>query len=141
MSKPKNMRLYIRTKQAIKREYKTKGKAWPSVIGSVELSRRYKALGGKYIGKKPVSSGLTRWFQEKWINICKYPNKQFCGRTNMKNKYPKCRPSKRVSKETPMTVDEIIKKYGEGHLKRLCNDKRRHGLPKGGKATRRSLLP
>ena len=125
-SKPSNMKLYLKIKQETIKDFEKKGQRWPSIIGSSELVRRYKAAGGKYSGKKPTDTGMTRWYKEKWINVCDYPKKTFCGRTIMTNKYPKCRPLKRITKNTPMTVNEIIAKYGQSHLKKMCKDKRKH---------------
>lgn len=65
-----------------------------------------------------TSSGLTRWFKEKWVNVCA-PKKKGkyvqCARADAK-KYPYCRPSVRVNRETPRTVKEIPKT----RLKKLC---------------------
>ena len=56
---------------------------------------------------------LNRWFKEKWVDISrkdksgKHPE---CGRDDAdKGAYPKCRPSKKVSKETP-TVSKSLSK-------------------------------
>ena len=67
---PSNKVLY----NNIKREAKNKFKVYPSVYANYWLSREYKKRGGKYTGKKPSkSSGLNRWTEEKWINVCKLP--------------------------------------------------------------------
>jgi hypothetical protein len=58
-----------------------------------------------------LSEDLKRWFREKWVDISrkdksgKHPP---CGRKkSSKKKYPKCRPSVRVSSETPETTGEM----------------------------------
>jgi hypothetical protein len=58
-----------------------------------------------------ISEDLKRWFREKWVDISrkdksgKHPS---CGRQKASNKgYPKCRPSVRVSSETPETTGEM----------------------------------
>jgi hypothetical protein len=58
-------------------------------------------------------SDLKRWFKEKWVDISKkdesgkHPE---CGRSDAdKGAYPKCRPSKKVSKETP-TISKSLSK-------------------------------
>ena len=66
------------------------------------LVRKYKELGGRYsneINKNEAS--LTRWFKEKWRDV-----------NPMKNKtsYPVYRPTIKVTKKTPLTVEEIDKK-------------------------------
>ena len=56
---------------------------------------------------------LNRWFKEKWVDISrkdesgKHPE---CGRSDAdKGAYPKCRPSKKVSGETP-TISKSLSK-------------------------------
>lgn len=49
--------------------------------------------------------GLDRWFAEKWVDV--KTGKQ-CGRQEgEKRGYPACRPSKRVSSQTPKTSSEM----------------------------------
>jgi hypothetical protein len=57
-----------------------------------------------------LSKDLRRWFKEKWVDVSrkdkdgKHPP---CGRDDAKTDskgYPKCRPSKKVSKDTPKTT-------------------------------------
>lgn len=56
--------------------------------------------------RKVGRGGLGRWFAEEWIDI---KTGKPCGRkTGEKRKgYPACRPSKRVSSETPKTSKEL----------------------------------
>ncbi len=68
---------------------------------------------------------LRRWFKEKWVDISrkdesgKHPE---CGRDDAdKGAYPKCRPSKKVSKETP----KISKSLSKRDKKKAVNIKRR----------------
>tara|TARA_Y100000816_G_C26013480_1_gene529934 strand:- start:249 stop:674 length:426 start_codon:yes stop_codon:yes gene_type:complete len=137
MSIPKDKKLYESIKTKLK---KSKKIVWPSAYASGLLVQRYKKAGGTYVGKKPVTdAGLSRWFKEKWINVCHYPKIKPCGRKKGEEKYPKCRPLKKITKNTPKTVKEIINKYGVHHLKKMCKDKRAHGLPKKGKPTRRRI--
>ncbi len=65
----------------------------------------------KYSAMDALSEDLKRWFREKWVDISrkdksgKHPP---CGRKkSSKKKYPKCRPSVRVSSETPETTGEM----------------------------------
>jgi hypothetical protein len=64
--------------------------------------------------KVDKESDLKRWFKEKWVDISrkdksgKHPE---CGRSDAdKGAYPKCRPSKKVSKETPTVAKSLSKK-------------------------------
>jgi len=65
----------------------------PSAYRSGMLVKRYKELGGTYSGKK-TTKGLVRWFKEDWADVGK-------------KGYPVYRPTKRVGKDTPLTVQEI----------------------------------
>ena len=59
-------------------------------------------------------SDLKRWFKEKWVDISKKDesgNHPECGRSDAdKGSYPKCRPSKNISKETPTTSKSLSKR-------------------------------
>ena len=92
--------------EKIKRKVKKQVKVWPSAYASGMLVRQYKAAGGRYKGKKPTKSGISRWMDEKWIDVCKLPKKVPCGRkkSDMKN-YPYCRPSIRINSNTPKTYN------------------------------------
>ena len=48
-----------------------------------------------------TKGGLDRWFKEEWVDI---KTGKPCGRKSAKKSkrgYPACRPSKRVSEDTP----------------------------------------
>ena len=56
-------------------------------------------------------ANLGRWFKEKWVDVSrkdhdgKHPP---CGRSDAsEGAYPKCRPSKKVSKDTPSTSSDM----------------------------------
>ena len=70
-------------------------------------------------------SDLRRWFKEKWVDISrkdksgKHPE---CGRDDAdKGAYPKCRPSKKITKDTPKTSKSLSKR----DKKKAVNIKRR----------------
>ena len=51
---------------------------------------------------------LRRWFDEKWVDV---KTGKPCGRQKGESRgYPACRPSKRISSETPKTTDEMSSK-------------------------------
>jgi hypothetical protein len=111
VNKPTNTVLY----EKVKKQAKNKFNVWPSAYASGWLVQEYKRLGGTYSGKKPVDSGLNRWFDEKWINVCKLPHIVTCGRktgslTDWMKKYPYCRPSKKITKSTPAIASSLSKK-------------------------------
>ena len=122
---PLNKSLYNNVKNKAKRIFKV----WPSAYASGWLTKEYKRLGGKYKNDsrsrsryRSKSSGLSRWYAEKWIDVCKLPKKVPCGRKkSSRRNYPYCRPSRRINKSTPKTVSEISKKT----LIKRCSRKRK----------------
>lgn len=140
-----------------KRRVKARVKVWPSAYASGQLVQEYKRLGGRYRstggkaataakknGKrsrsnKRVEGGLTRWFEERWVNVCEPKTSagkyKACGRkraTAQAKDYPYCRPSVRVSSQTPKTVGEMT----PAELQRMCRKKRSTPQARGGKPTR-----
>lgn len=102
---------------------KSRFHTWPSAYASGWVVRRYKELGGKYKSSEKSSSSLDRWFQENWVNVCELPKIVPCGRAKAHPKnYPYCRPLKRITKDTPKTVDEISKKELKNRCKRKKKD-------------------
>lgn len=118
--KPKNKELYNLVVKLANKKFNT-----PSgIYRSSWIVKTYKKMGGTYIGTKSKSSGLKRWYKEEWVDLNR-PIKNSkgkiigykpCGRQSLQRKskenkhYPLCRPSKRVTRETPKTYKEISKK-------------------------------
>ena len=121
---PLNKKLY----EKVKLETKSRFKVYPSAYANGWLVKEYKRRGGTYSGKKPKDTGLTRWYKEKWINVCELPRIVRCGRS-VKNvpiqiwmkQYPYCRPYYKITKGTPKTVKEISRV----EIKRRCVRKRK----------------
>ena len=97
-SKPLDTKLY----NSVKAEAKRRFRVWPSAYGSQWLVKTYKQRGGRYEGKKNLRVGVARWNQEKWRDELGNP----CGSAKNKN-IKKCRPTIRVSKDTPVTWKEM----------------------------------
>lgn len=71
-----------------------------------------------------LKEDLRRWFKEKWVDVSRKVDGKHppCGRKDADGKaYPKCRPSKKVSKETPKTAGSYSKK----EKKAMTSQKRR----------------
>lgn len=104
----------------VKKQADSKFEAKTSVYKSSWIVREYKRLGGKYLGEQKSSSGLKRWYREKWIDLNrpiknskgKVIGYKSCGRSSSKSreKYPLCRPSKHINKMTPRTYKSLSKK-------------------------------
>jgi len=121
MAEPLDKKLYNKVVQDAKARFKK----WPSAYASGWVVRQYKLLGGRYKevgGIKPKKTSLRRWFDEKWIDVCRLPKIVPCGREKayMDKNYPYCRPMIKVSKKTPKTIDEIPIK----ELKKRCKKKK-----------------
>ncbi len=84
---PINKKLYEKAKAEVYPKYKK-----PSAYRSGAVVKRYKELGGKF--KEDGERKLKRWFQEEWKDI---------GGKD----YPVYRPTKRITKDTPLTPSEI----------------------------------
>jgi Family of unknown function (DUF5872) len=83
---------------------------------------------------------LRRWFKEKWVDVSKKVNGKHppCGRKDADGKsYPKCRPSKKVSKETP----KVASSYSKKEKKAMTSQKRRAEKkePKVGKGNKPTM--
>ena len=85
---PIDTNLYKKVKEYADNIYKK-----PSAYKSGFIVKTYKEHGGRYIDDDNPKN-LSRWFKENWKNI---------GNLD----YPVYRPTKRVSKETPLTINEI----------------------------------
>lgn len=84
---PINKKLYEKAKEIVYPRYKK-----PSAYRSGAVVKLYKEMGGKF--KENNGRPLARWFREEWQDV---GNKE----------YPVYRPTKRVSKDTPLTASEI----------------------------------
>jgi hypothetical protein len=88
--------LYIRVKKEIYARMPTH-----SAYRSSLVVKTYKARGGRYRGKKKLD-GLTRWHKEDW--------RTEKGKETYKEGGTIFRPTKRISKDTPATMDELTEK-------------------------------
>ncbi len=66
---------------------------------SGHIVQTYKRLGGKYSSKKPRLTGLHRWFLENW--------KSDTGKYRYTSRSSVYRPTRRVTKKTPVTFGEL----------------------------------
>jgi hypothetical protein len=87
----------------------------PSAFKSGYIVKKYKELGGTY-REDGEPRNLERWFQEKWTDV---------GNSD----YPVFRPTKRISKATPLTVSEIDKGQLQKQIKLKQRIKGTSNLP------------
>ena len=99
----------------------------------------------KYI-EESIESGevlredLRRWFKEKWVDVSRKVNGKHppCGRKDADGKaYPKCRPSKKVSKETPKVASSYDKKEKKAMTQQKRRAEKEH--PKSGKGNKPTM--
>ena len=70
-------------------------------------------------------SGLSRWFAEEWIDVCKLPKIVSCGRKSARKSprsYPYCRPRYKITSKSPKTA----RSYSRAEIKRRCKKKKRN---------------
>lgn len=84
---PIDKALYEKAKAEVYPKYKK-----PSAYRSGALIKRYKELGGRF--KEQGERKLARWFKEDWKDVAGMD-------------YPVYRPTKRITKDTPLTPSEI----------------------------------
>jgi len=80
------------------------------------------------VRKTKKGLALKRWFKEKWVD----EKGNACGSAKNKNT-KKCRPSKKVSKDTPVTWKEL----SPAQRRKAIADKKRTGMGKRAKSIRR----
>ena len=77
------------------------------------------------VRKTKEGKNLKRWFKEKWVDV---RTGKPCGRRKgEKRGTPYCRPSRRVSRETPKTSKEITASEKRSRI----SQKKRLGQPAG----------
>jgi hypothetical protein len=115
----KNPSLYRKAKTIADKTYK-KNSAYKSMF----IVKTYKDLGGTYSTKK-TDKGVARWNKEKWIQVVPFLEKGekiVCG---VGGGGKGCRPSKRIDKDTPTTIQELIKKHGKKSLLKVAKEKKK----------------
>jgi hypothetical protein len=115
-----NKSLYRKARKKADETYK-KNSAYKSMF----IVSEYKRLGGKYSGKKEMK-GVKRWNTEKWIQVLPFLEEGKRVACGFGSDTKGCRPSIRVDKDTPMTIQELIKKHGKKKLTELAKMKRKN---------------
>ena len=103
-------KLHNRIKSEAEKIYKKS-----SAYKSGYIVKRYKDEGGKYRDDNQPKN-LERWFKEDWKDIGG-------------KEYPVYRPSKRVNKSTPLTINEIDKVQAKHQIKLKQKIKGEKNLP------------
>lgn len=117
--RPSNEKLYKEVVAEAKKRYKR----FPSAYASMWITKTYKERGGKYEGKKKAN-GTSRWLREEWSQVTpfvKYGLKVPCGQGEQMKA---CRPTVRVTKDTPFTMQEALRLHGKAGMLRLAKQKK-----------------
>lgn len=115
--KPKDQKLYDRIKARVKTRI-PKHSAYRSGIIVSEYKKAYAKAhgsGSPYYGKKPSTTGLSRWYKEEWRNQR--------GGVGYSKKGDIYRPTKRITKDTPTTHRELSRE----EVRRAMMEKKRTG--------------
>ena len=122
----------------------------PDALGKRSADRRY-ARAGRKRGKGRNErrrrggggGGLARWFGEGWVNVCEprggAPGGYApCGSgagVGRPERYPYCRPLRRLPGTSAVTVGELTR----GEIETMCREKRSRKQGIGGRPTRVAL--
>jgi len=111
-----NPKLYKQAKAEADKVYKRNG-----AYKNMYMVKKYQELGGTYKGKK--TNKLKQWRDEKWVSVSNYlkGNKIECGSDKIGDNA--CRPTKRINKDTPITIQEVIKKFGKKKVETIVKKK------------------
>ena len=99
---PTYPRLYAKATASVKASVSR----WPSAYASGQLVKKYKELvrqmhgpnARPYVEPKDAKAPLTRWFNEKWVDIA---TGKPCGSVKSRAYYPVCRPLRTARRLTP----------------------------------------
>ena len=107
-----NPTLYRQARKIADETYKRAG-AYKNMF----LVRKYQELGGTYKGQK--TNKLKRWRAERWISVEDFlnGNKIECGDNKIGNNA--CRPTVRINADTPITIQDVIKKFGKEKVREI----------------------
>jgi len=118
-----NKSLYKDIKELANSKYKR-----PGLYKSAWIVKEYVSRGGKYSGSKPsANTGIQRWLaKENWIQVEPYLKTGKIVQCGSTDSTQACRPLKRASKETPITIPELLKLHSKSKLLALALEKKRN---------------
>lgn len=119
----KKSKAYKKAISEANRVYGTKS----SIYRSSFIVQKYKEFGGSYTKKRDNINDekLTRWYKEQWISLVPYLEQGKivkCGAKGSNN--GGCRPLKRVSNDTPITIGELLEIHKKRDILKLARLKK-----------------
>jgi hypothetical protein len=120
---PKDLGMYTRIKTEITRKFRPSAYRSGMIVKTYKrrFAQKYGTKKRPYSGDKTSKKGLSRWFREKWVNSR--------GKVGYQFKNDIYRPSKRITKKTPITFNELSRaqiktarrtKYDKGRVNRFA---------------------
>jgi hypothetical protein len=113
-------------KKALKEANKIYGTK-SNIYRSSYIVQKYKDYGGVYKEKRnPENEKLTQWFDEKWISVIPYLERNeivICGSSDGNQG---CRPLFRINKNTPITMNELLKIHSKQEILKMAYFKKRN---------------
>lgn len=92
-----------------------------NIFRSSFIVQKYKQYGGIYKEqRKKKNEELTRWFNEEWISIIPYLEKNKIVKCGSPEGNEGCRPLYRVSSKTPITIDELLKIHNKNDILKMA---------------------
>ena len=117
MSVPIDRELYNKMVEKAKLQFPN---AFPSAYASAWIVRQYKKYGGEY---RTEGGSLDDWFREGWVDVVpllKEGKVVLCG----KGEGSACRPTKRINKSTPITLQELLELHSVKDILKFAEQKR-----------------
>lgn len=110
----KNSEAYKQALAEANKIYGTKS----NIFRSSYIVKKYKQFGGKFDDNK--SGNLDRWFQEQWVLVVPYLEKNkvvLCGSSSGGEA---CRPLLRINKQTPLTIGELLNMHAKKDILKIA---------------------
>jgi hypothetical protein len=116
-------------KKALKKANEVYGPG-SSIYRSSYIVKMYKEEGGKIKNKKSPKLGLSRWFKEEWVQVVPYLEKgvkiECGGRKDSLNLGKACRPLYLITKDTPITIDELLDIHSKKDIIKVAKQKEKN---------------
>ena len=115
-------KLYAQSKRRINEIYGTSTSAYRSMA----IVKDYKKHGGRYTPRiKGKAQGVSKWLLEKWVVVIDFLNGKSTTCGTVKRRRHACRPSVKVDRKTPVTIQEVIQTHGRRKVASLALSKSR----------------
>ena len=94
--------------------------AYPSAYASAWIVRQYKKYGGEY---RTEGGDLDIWFKSNWIDVVALLKEGKVVKCGEGDKGKACRPIKRLNKDSPITIPELLELHSVKDLLKFAERK------------------